>query len=349
MANEMINRKLLEECIKAASEGKMDKAKRLFARNWHESYVSNYKLMEAEAGSDEELISDEFADEITSDFETESSNKYEEAQFAVDELEDKVDDYFDGDEAEDVKQKLDDVRNDLSELSAATDIVAEGEDCEDCEIAEKEDEARVVIEDIKADFENKLGELPEDVADVFTELEDTFNEAEADEEAGEDVDADDVEDVDADVKVDECGNKPVKEDVEDMDLEAPTEDKAVEDEKSDEEKFDDEDLKDLILDINDTAEALQNKFDEITGDKEPVAEEWSKLKVERNGNKSEEEGVKKSSMDFAKVSKINTKPKLNVSHENSAGNSADVKMKNSLGRENKGLSQYEKVKVDNKA
>jgi hypothetical protein len=345
MANEMINRKLLEECIKAASEGKMDKAKRLFARNWHESYVSNYKLMEAEAGSDEELISDEFADEITSDFETESSNKYEEAQFAVDELEDKVDEYFEGDEAEDVKQKLDDVRNDLSELSAATDIVAEGEDCEDCEIAEKEDEARVVIEDIKADFENKLGELPEDVADVFGELEETFGEAESDEEAGEE-----VADAEAEEPVEECG-KAVKEDVEGMDLEAPVEEpaEAPAEEKSDDEKFDDEELKDLILDINDNAEALQDKFDEITGEKEPVAEEWSKLKVERNGNKNEEEGVKKSSMDFAKVSKINTKPKLNVSHENSAGNSANVKMKNGLGRENKGLSQYEKVKVDNKA
>ena len=345
MANEMINRKLLEECIKAASEGKMDKAKRLFARNWHESYVSNYKLMEAEAGSDEELISDEFADEITSDFETESSNKYEEAQFAVDELEDKVDEYFEGDEAEDVKQKLDDVRNDLSELSAATDIVAEGEDCEDCEIAEKEDEARVVIEDIKADFENKLGELPEDVADVFGELEETFGEAESDEEAGEE-----VADAEAEEPVEECG-KAVKEDVEGMDLEAPAEEpaEAPAEEKSDDEKFDDEELKDLILDINDNAEALQDKFDEITGEKEPVAEEWSKLKVERNGNKNEEEGVKKASMDFAKVSKINTKPKLNVSHENSAGNSANVKMKNGLGRENKGLSQYEKVKVDNKA
>ena len=44
---------------------------------------------------------------------------------------DKVDEYFEGEEAEDVKQKLDDARNDLSELAAASDIVAEGEDCEE--------------------------------------------------------------------------------------------------------------------------------------------------------------------------------------------------------------------------
>lgn len=336
----MINRKLLEECIKAVSEGKMDKAKRLFARNWHESYVSNYKLMEAEAGSDEELISDEFADEITSDFEAESSNKYEEAQFALDELEDKVDEYFEGEEAEDVKQKLDDARNDLSELAAASDIVAEGEDCEDCEIAEKEDEVRVVIEDIKADFESKLGELPEEVKDTFDELEGTFDDAEADEEA-----AEEVADEEA-APVEECGTAPVSEDVEGMDLEAPAEEEKPADDES---KFDDDDLKDLILDINDNAEALQNKFEEITGEKEKVDEEWTKLKVERNGNKNEEEGVKKSSMDFAKVSKINTKPKLNVSHENSAGNTANTKMPEKIGRENKGLSQYNKVKVDNKA
>lgn len=342
MANELINRKLLEECIKAASEGKMDKAKRLFARNWHDSYVSNYKLMEAEAGSDEEIISDEFADEITSDFETESSNKYEEAQFAIDELEDKVDEYFEGDEAEDVKQKLDDARNDLSELSAASDIVAEGEDCDDCEIAEKEDEARVVIEDIKADFENKLGELPEDVKDVFDELDATFEPAE--EEASE-------EEVVADEEapVEECGDAPVTEDVEDMDLEAPAEEKPAE-EKADDEKFDDEELKDLILDINDSADELQSKFEEITGEKEQVDEEWTKLKVERNGCKNEEEGVKKdSSVNFSKISKLTSKPKMGVSHENSAGESARAKIKGNIGREQKGLKGYEKVKVDNKA
>jgi len=343
MANEMINRKLLAECIKAASEGKMDKAKRLFARNWRDTYVSNYKLMEAEAGSDEEIISDEFADEITSEFETESSNKYEEAQFAIDELEDKVEEFFDGDEAEDVKQKLDDARNDLSELAAASDIVAEGEDCEDCEIAEKEDEARVVIEDIKADFENKLGELPEEVKDIFDELDNTFEDAVEDEADAEAEEAE--EEAPAEEPVEECGAKCVKEDVEDMDLEAPAEEEAP---KADEESFDDDELKNLILDINDTADELQDKFEEITGEKEQVDEEWTNLKVERNGCKNEEEGVKKSSMNFAKVSKLTSKPKMAVSHENSAGESAEAKIKGNIGREQKGLNGYEKVKVDNK-
>jgi len=333
MTKEQINRKLIAECVKAASEGKMGKAQRLFAKNWRDSWISQYnRLNEADESAEDEVISDEFSDAILGDVEADSENKFDEAQFALDELEDKVETYFEDDEAEDVMQKLDDARNAIDELSVVSEC-----DGEDCDASEKEDEVKVVIDDIKSDFEAKLGELPEDVADIFDEIENTF--AEGEDKAEED---DDAEPADAPEKV--------SEDVEDMNLDAdaePEQAPADEPEATDDETpVDDEELKDIMLDLHDTQAQLEDKFDEIIGNKEQVDEEWTKLKVERNGAKNEEEGVKKQSMNLSKVKKLTDKPEMGVAKTNSEGNSAKAPIKGNIGRENKGLSQYEKVKVD---
>lgn len=333
MKKEQINRKLLAECLRAAHEGKLDKAKRLFARNWHDSYVTSYKMLEEAEGSDEEFISDEFSDEVISDFEDNAENKYEEAQFAADEIEDKAHEYLE-DDAEETIQKIDDLRNVLDELSASSEVMAESD--EDCDCEEKENDARVIIEDIKADFEAKMGELPEDVADIFVEFDKVFEEEPVEDEA-------DVEPAD----------EELTEDVEDMELvddievEEPAEEEVADDE---EEPFDEEEFKDILLDIRDSQEELEAKFDELNSEKkeEKLDEEWVKLKVERNGAKNEEEGVNKKSMNFNKVKRLDSKASLNVSHTDSKGESAQAKIKGSIGKENKGLKGYEKIAVDNK-
>jgi len=337
MANTKLINKLLFECLKATSEGKMNKAQRLYAKCWHDSWINQYKaLNEADESAEDEVISDEFSDAILGDYEGEESNKFDEAQIALDELEEKVEEYFDDDEAEDVKQKLDDARNAFDELA----VVAEC-DGEDCDESEKEDEAKVIVDDIKTEFESKLGELPEDVADIFVEIEGTFegDEAPADEPADEPA---------------EDGEPAVEEGVEDMNLDAeeveePAEEEPAEPEAEDDNApVDDEELRDIMLDLHDSQKQLEDKFDEIIGEKEQVDEEWTKLKVERNGAKNEEEGVKKQSMNISKVKKLTDKPEMGVAKSNSEGNSAKAPIKGNIGRENKGLNQYEKVKVDNK-
>jgi hypothetical protein len=366
MKKELINRKLLAECIKAVSEGKNDKAKRLFAKNFHDTYVSNYKLMEAEEGADDEIISDEFTDDIINDFDDNSSSKYEEAQFAIDELEDKVDTYFDED-SEETKQKIDDLRNIIDELNASSDVMAESD--EDCDCEEKEDEARVVIEDIKADFEAKLGELPEDVSDVFVELDKTFEDEDASDEISDEMSfeeesldegADDLELDDKDSEIDDYKEEDKKEDedadsrVDDEKEEAKKErddlesekDDYKEEEKDDDEPFDDEEFKNILLDIRDSQKDLEDKFKSLN--KEKVDEEWAKLKVERNGAKSEAEGVDKKSMNFSKVKKLDRKPEMGISSSDSEGKSAQAKIKGNIGREQKGLKSYEKISVNNK-
>lgn len=361
MKKELINRKLLAECIKAVSEGKHDKAKRLFAKNFHDTYVSNYKLMESEEGADDELISDEFSDEIITDFEDDSSSKYEEAQFAIDELEDKVETYFDED-SEETKQKIDDLRNIIDELNASADMMTESD--EDCE--EKEDEARVVIEDIKADFEAKLGELPEDVSDVFVELDKTFEDEDSSEEVSAEINfdedeleegADDLALDDKDSEIDDYKEEDKKEHddadsrVDDEKEEDKKEHDDLESEKDDykeedDEPFDDEEFKSILLDIRDSQKDLEDKFKSLK--KEKVDEEWTKLKVERNGSKSEGEGVDKKSMNFNKVKKLDRKPEMGVSSTDSEGKSAQAKIKGNIGREQKGLKSYEKISVNNK-
>ena len=232
MKKEQINRKLLAECLRAAHEGKLDKAKRLFARNWHDSYISSYKMLEEAEGSDEEFISDEFSDEVISDFEENAENKYEEAQFAADEIEDKAKEYLE-DDAGETLQKIDDLRNVLDELSASSEVMAESD--EECDCEEKENDARVIIEDIKADFEAKMGELPEDVADVFVEFDKIFE-----------------EEVPAE-KEEEVADEEVTENIEDMELVDDIDVEEDSDEDSDE-AFDEEEFKDILLDIRDSQE-----------------------------------------------------------------------------------------------
>ena len=151
-----LNKKLLAEAFDAyVNEGDIAKATRLFQRHWDLSAKNQYALLESE---DEEFevtdMGDDFNQDVAAEAGSDEEQKFEQLQIAVDELEDK----YPAEMTDEVQAKFDDLRNKIDELKLA------GEDDE-----VSDEDATVIIEDLKADFE-VAGEISEDVQALFDEI-----------------------------------------------------------------------------------------------------------------------------------------------------------------------------------
>ena len=306
-----LNRKLLAECFDALySDNDLAKAERLFRRQWNLAAKENFKLLESE---DEDFqitdMGDDFNQSIADEAGSDDEQKFEQLQIAVDELEDK----FPVEMTEEIQEKFDELRNKIDEIKLG---------------AETDEDAAVIIEDLKADFE-VAGEMSEDVEALFDEIstglqgDDSFEEI-------------DVEDEEIEEPSEETKDEEIEE--------------AVEEEPSEET----EDEEDLILDAKEKAEELLATLEELDAEEEPSEEDdltegWEKAKLPRNKLQNEEEGVKKEGMKFGKAKTIPAGKGLGVSHTNSNGTSADKKVK-VCKTENKGAKSWSKLaKPENSA
>lgn len=338
-----LNKKLLAEAFDAyVNEGDIAKATRLFQRHWDLSAKNQYALLESE---DEEFevtdMGDDFNQDVAAEAGSDEEQKFEQLQIAVDELEDK----YPAEMTDEVQAKFDDLRNKIDELKLA------GEDDE-----VSDEDATVIIEDLKADFE-VAGEISEDVQALFDEISAGIQGEEADTEEIDVADEDEDVEVSDEELVDESAEEePMEDESEDLDI-----DFSEEGEESDEEPVEGEDESedlDIIYDAKEKVDELLAKLDELEAnekaeegedveapaesDKEEVKEEWTKAKLPRNKLQNEEEGVKKEGMKFGKATSIPVRKGMGVSHTVSAGTSADKKVKVEK-TENKGAKSWSKV------
>lgn len=352
-----LNKKLLAEAFDAyVNEGDIAKATRLFQRHWDLSAKNQYALLESE---DEEFevtdMGDDFNQDVAAEAGSDEEQKFEQLQIAVDELEDK----FPAEMTEEVQAKFDDLRNKIDELKLAGD---------DDEVSDED--ATVIIEDLKADFE-VAGEISDDVQALFDEISAGIQGEEAD---TEEIDVADEEEAEAPAEepVEEAADEeaPAEEET-DLDIDFSEEEPKAEGEESEEapveaEGEDESEDLDIIYDAKEKVDELLAKLDELEAnekaeeegedveapaesDKEEVKEEWTKAKLPRNSLKNEEEGVKKEGMKFGKATSIPVRKGMGVSHTVSAGTSADKKVKVEK-TENKGAKSWSKVaKPENKA
>lgn len=353
-----LNKKLLAEAFDAyVNEGDIAKATRLFQRHWDLSAKNQYALLESE---DEEFevtdMGDDFNQDVAAEAGSDEEQKFEQLQIAVDELEDK----FPAEMTEEVQAKFDDLRNKIDELKLAGD---------DDEVSDED--ATVIIEDLKADFE-VAGEISDDVQALFDEISAGIQGEEAD---AEEIDVADEDEAAADEEpVEEAAEEaPAEEGSEeetDLDIDFDEEEPKAEGEESEEapvegEGEDESEDLDIIYDAKEKVDELLAKLDELEAnekaeegedveapaesDKEEVKEEWTKAKLPRNKLQNEEEGVKKEGMKFGKATSIPVRKGMGVSHTVSAGTSADKKVKVEK-TENKGAKSWSKVaKPENKA
>ena len=354
-----LNKKLLAEAFDAyVNEGDIAKATRLFQRHWDLSAKNQYALLESE---DEDFevtdMGDDFNQDVAAEAGSDEEQKFEQLQIAVDELEDK----FPAEMTEEVQAKFDDLRNKIDELKLA------GEDDE-----VSDEDATVIIEDLKADFE-VAGEISDDVQALFDEISAGIQ--------GEEADTEEIDVADEDEEAAPADEEPVEEAADeeapaeegseesDLDIDFDEEPKAEGEESEEapvesEGEDESEDL-DIIYDAKEKVDELLAKLDELEAnekaeegedveapaesDKEEVKEEWTKAKLPRNSLKNEEEGVKKEGMKFGKATSIPVRKGMGVSHTVSAGTSADKKVKVEK-TENKGAKSWTKVaKPENKA
>ena len=319
-----LEKKLLAEAFEAyVQDGDIAKATRLFKRHWDLTAKTQYSLLEA-ADEDFEItdMGDEFNDEVASEASADDE-KYEQVLLAIDELEEK----YQGENFDEVQGKLDELRNIVDEKK-----LGEEENVED---------ASVIIEDLKADYE-VAESMNDEVADLFEEIENCFN-------GGEVMDSEtDVEDEeDFEVIEDESMTEGVEEDMgTDLEFEESevSEEEPLEDIEPSEEETEEED--DILYDIKDNLEELMDKLDEIMpSEKESVEESWSNIADPRKKMTSEDEGVnKKGTMNFGKLRglTLDKKAGLGTSGTDSKGISADKKAK-VQSTENKGAKQWHKV------
>lgn len=345
-----LNKKLLAEAFDAfVSENDIAKATRLFQRHWNLVAKNNFALLESE---DEDFevtdLGGDFNQEIVDDAGSDKEQKFEQLQIAVDELEDK----YPTEMTEEVQAKFDELRNKIDEMKLAG---------EEDEISDED--ATVIIEDLKADFE-VAGEISEDVEALFDEIsaglqggedieeidveDEDFEDEESDEESDEELEEaedlgtseeEDLEDIDVDFESEESDEEPLdSEDEEDMELDS---------EESD---------ADIIYDAKEKAEELLAKLEELEAledgedsEEDGLNEGWEKAKLPRNKLQNEEEGVKKEGMKFAKPTSIPARKGMGTTSTVSAGISADKKVK-VCKTENKGVKSWSKVsKPENKA
>jgi len=344
-----LNRKLLAEAFDAfVSENDIAKATRLFQRHWNLVAKNNFALLESE---DEDFevtdLGSDFNQEIVDDAGSDKEQKFEQLQIAVDELEDK----YPSEMTEEVQAKFDELRNKIDEMKLAG---------EEDEISDED--AVVVIEDLKADFE-VAGEISEEVEALFDEIS-------AGLQGSEDVEEIDVEDEDIDFEEDDSEGDELEESEE-------SEGDELEDSEESEESFEDEDIdfeeddseesfedeesfeseeseEDIIYDAKEKAEELLAKLEELEAstdetEEDGLTEGWEKAKLPRNKLQNEEEGVKKEGMKFSKPTSIPARKGMGTTSTVSAGTSADKKVK-VCKTENKGAKSWSKVaKPENSA
>ena len=150
-----LERKLLAEAFDAiVNNNDIARATRLFKRHWDLSAKTQYSLLEA-ADEDFEItdMGDDFNEEIASDASSDDE-KFEQVLLAIDELEEK----YQGEQFDELQSKLDELRNIVDEMR-----LGDGE-----EVAMED--ASVIIEDLKADFE-VADSMNEEVSDLFDEIE----------------------------------------------------------------------------------------------------------------------------------------------------------------------------------
>ena len=331
-----LNRKLLAECFDALySDNDLAKAERLFRRQWNLAAKENFKLLESE---DEDFqitdMGDDFNQSIADEAGSDDEQKFEQLQIAVDELEDK----FPVEMTEEIQEKFDELRNKIDEIKLG---------------AETDEDAAVIIEDLKADFE-VAGEMSEDVEALFDEIstglqgDDSFEEIDVEDEEIEEP-SEETEDEEIEEAVEEEPSEETEDEEIDLSFDVD-EEETVEEEPSEET----EDEEDLILDAKEKAEELLATLEELDAEEEPSEEDdltegWEKAKLPRNKLQNEEEGVKKEGMKFGKAKTIPTGKGLGVSHTNSNGTSADKKVK-VCKTENKGAKSWSKLaKPENSA
>lgn len=339
-----LNKKLLAEAFDAyVNEGDIAKATRLFQRHWDLSAKNQYALLESE---DEDFevtdMGDDFNQDVAAEAGSDEEQKYEQLQIAVDELEDK----FPAEMTEEVQAKFDDLRNKIDELKLA------GEDDE-----VSDEDATVIIEDLKADFE-VAGEISDDVQALFDEISAGIQGEEADTEEIDVADEEETEEEPVEEAVEEETDLDIDFDDDDKEEERKSEGEESEEKPVEEEGEDESEDLDIIYDAKEKVDELLAKLDELEAnekaeegedveapaesDKEEVKEEWTRAKLPRNSLRTEEEGVKKEGMKFGKATSIPVRKGMGVSNTVSAGTSADKKVRVEK-TENRGAKSWEKV------
>ena len=317
-----LNKKLLAEAFDSlVNDNDIAKATRLMKRHLNLVAQEQYQLLESE---DEDFevtdMGDDFNNEVAAEAGSDDDERFEQVQIAIDELEDK----FPTEMTEDIESKFDELRNIVDELK----LVEEG-DGDEVSV----EDANVIIEDLKADFE-MAGEISDEVNDLFDEIssglqgEDAVEEVDVEDDDSE-FDLDDEEETEDEETVEECGNsKPLDEsddtdvdltfedeeeskdgdDKEELDVDVDSDDTDVdlEDDKEESEDTDDE----LVYDIKSDAEELLAKIEELEARDggEEVTESFEKIADPRKKASSEDEGVeKKRTMNFGKMTGMTLK------------------------------------------
>jgi hypothetical protein len=337
-----LDKMLLAEAFDAiVNDNDVAKATRLFKRHWDLAAKNSYAILEA-ADKDFEIndLGDDFNNEMADEIGSDSEEKFNQIQIAIDELEDK----FPTEMTDDIRTKFDDLRNIVDEMK-----LAEGDEDED--LAE---DASVALEDIRGEFD-MAGEIDDEVSDLFDEISSGIQ--------GEYADSTDETDVADDDMVNESAEDDVdleytddKDELESEDIEDVKDDEA-EDGKREDKTYDEvqrgED--DVMDDIKYSADELVALIDELEGiegdEKEAVDESWSKIPEPRKKMTSEDEGVnKKGTMNFGKLAGVKLDRKAGLaSAGNSAGKTPSTKVKVN-SNENKGAKAWHKIeKPTNKA
>ena len=117
-----LDKKLLAEAFDAiVNDNDVAKATRLFKRHWDLAAKNSYALLES-ADEDFEIsdMGDDFNNEIADEIGSDSEEKFNQIQIAIDELEDK----FPAEVTDEVRAKFDDLRNIVDEMK----LSEEGED-----------------------------------------------------------------------------------------------------------------------------------------------------------------------------------------------------------------------------
>lgn len=337
-----LDKKLLAEAFDAiVNDNDVAKATRLFKRHWDLAAKKSYALLES-ADEDFEIddmgedFNNEMADEIGSD----SEEKFNQIQIAIDELEDK----FPAEMSDEVRSKFDDLRNTVDEMKLA-------EEGEDEGLAE---DASVALEDLRGEFD-MAGEMSDEINDLFDEISSglqggDFEESEEIDVADEDGD---FEEIDSEEMVEEAeGSDDVDLEFEDSEEneDGDFDDGDFSDEDSDESYEDVQRGEDDVIDeIKMSADELVALIDELEGiegdEKEAVEESWTKIPEPRKSMTSEKEGVnKKGTMNFGKLPglKLDKKAGLGVSSTDSKGKEPSSKAK-VCSTENKGAKSWHKV------
>lgn len=302
--------KLLAESFDAlVNDNDIAKATRLMKRHLDMVAQEQYQLLESE---DEDFevtdMGDDFNNEVAAEAGSDEDERFEQVQIAIDELEDK----FPAEMSEDVESKFDELRNIVDELKLAD----EGDEV-------SAEDANVIIEDLKADFE-MAGEISDEVNDLFDEISSGIQgDADVEEIDVEDDDSEfDVDVEDDSEEIEECGSSKTLDESDDTDVDLALEDEEAEgedieadtdedvDADFEDDMADDVDDGDLVYDIKSDAEELLAKIEELEaqegGDK--IEEGFEKIADPRKKLSSESEGVeKKRTMNFGKLSGMTLK------------------------------------------